>query len=121
MDLAFDHLRLDSAGFPRRFVAPTGESQLVGAPDWRSLKARFLAAHALRRELALACAAEPAGGSFRNESAPVLAAGRGSASDVICNSSQAVNPTASANSKPLGAIEDYIVGNPDPASEEVYD
>jgi hypothetical protein len=121
MELAFDHLRPDSTGFSGRLLAPEGESHRAGLPDWSGIKARFIAAHALRRELALASAAEPAGGSFIAESELVLAASRANALHNEANSSRHVNPTASANSKPLGAIEDYIVGNPDPASEEEYD
>lgn len=121
MELDFDQLRPDSFGFSGRFPATGAESQRAGMPDWSGIKARFIAAHALRRELALTCAAEPAGGSFLAESELILAAGRVNAVPGTANSSQRVNPTASANGKPLGAIEDHIVGNPDPTSEEEYD
>ncbi len=121
MDLAFDHLRMDSTGFSSSIAATSGDSQRSCLPDWNGLKARFLAAHALRRELERACAIQPAGGSFLIESEPVLAAVRGIAARGSFKSSRHVNPTASGNGKPLSAFEDYIVGNPDPASEEVYD
>ncbi len=121
MELAFDHVRVDSAGFSGGLTVPGCESRHASLPDWSGLKARFIAAHALRRELALTFAAEPAGGSFLAESEPVLAAGRGNTAQNDANPSRDVNPTASANGKPLGAIEDHIVGNPDPASEEEYD
>ena len=121
MELVFDQLRQDLSGFSGSYAASGDESRRAGLPDWSGIKARFLAAHALRRELALAWASEPGGGSFLAESEPVLAASRGSAAINNANSSRAINPTASANGKPLGAIEDDIVGNPDPASEEEYD
>lgn len=121
MELAFDHLHVDSTGFPSRIAAAAAESQRASLPDWSGLRARFLAAHALRRELALACAMQPAGGSFMDESMPVLAAGRGDAAREPFNCSQDVNLTASANGKSLGANDDDVVGNLWPTSEEAYD
>ncbi|MEO7383682.1 MAG: hypothetical protein ABIU18_02000 [Novosphingobium sp.] len=92
------------AGFPP--IQP----ELLSTPDWHGLKTRFLAAHALRREMELQNAAAVAGGSFTSESAQVLASRR--------ENSRGVNPNASANGKTPHAIETDIADPPYPASEE---
>ena len=104
MELAFDH-----QGLNRAAQFDLAGDLNPGLPDWAGIKARFLAAHALRRELA-AGGSLVAGGSFTDESAHVLAAQR--------ESSLPVNLTASANGKTPFAMENQIAGNPCPASEE---
>lgn len=105
MDLTFDHSALrDLAGSSSAHV------DAQATPDWFGIKARFLAAHALRREIALQGSAFAPGGSFTSESAGVLAARR--------ENSTAVNPNASGNGKPLYANAANIAGHTYPAREE---
>lgn len=103
MELGFDHHDLlgtaDSAKADARSYP--GEAP---APEWAGLKARFLAAHGLRRELAEGAQAGSTGGSFTAASADVLASGR--------KISPGVNPTTLANGKALFGIEAIVDGNP---------
>ena len=104
MDLNFDHSALcDLAGY-----SPSPVEHRC-TPDWPGLKARFVAAHALRREIVLQNAVA-AGGSFTSETAGVLASRR--------ENSQRVNRNASANCKPPHANEANIAGASYPASED---
>jgi hypothetical protein len=71
--------------------------------DWQGLRARLMAAHALRREVA----AEPAQPAFANASfnrsvAHELAA--------LCDESYVVNPTALGDGKGRADIGDNIAG-----------
>ncbi len=86
------------------------QSDVLATPDWFGLKARFLAAHALRREIESQGAAATAGGSFTSETAHVLASWR--------ETSRGVNPIASANCKPPHASKTNIADHTYPASEE---
>lgn len=78
--------------------------------DWHSLKARFVVAHALRRELAGTADSRFAGGSFVVSGAEALAA--------IRKTSDAVNLTASGNGKSPSAIVPHVTGIPTPMTEE---
>ena len=69
--------------------------------DWAGLKARFTAAHALRRAVAEAGEHAP-GGNFSEDAALFFAASR--------EASTAVNPNDLANGKALDAIDITIVG-----------
>ncbi|WP_144039876.1 hypothetical protein [Novosphingobium sp. TH158] len=80
------------------------------ALDWHALKSRFVAAHALRRELAESASA---GGSF------ILAGSQALAS--LRESSVAVNLTALANGKGQAGIDADVIGTPTPMTEESYD
>lgn len=84
-----------------------------GPLDWYAIKARFLAAHALRRELAEAASGAFSGGSFTVSGADALAALREFAS--------AVNLDASGNSKGLSAIDTHVIDTPNSVTEESYD
>ncbi len=84
-----------------------------GPLDWQALKARFQAAHALRRELAEAANGAFSGGSFTDSGADALAALREFAS--------AVNLTASGNGKGLSAIDAHVIDTPNSVTEENYD
>ena len=79
-------------------------------PDWNGIKARFLAAHALRRELLRNPDLLGAGGSFTAAAPGVLAANRQNMSGV--------NHTALANSKSPSAKRAACAGIPTPAGEE---
>ena len=105
MDLRFDHGAMrELAGF-----APP-QSDDLASPDWFGLKARFVAAHALRREFESQSAATALGGSFTSETAHVLASRR--------QTEQAVNLKASAICKAPHANEANIADHYYPAREE---
>ena len=78
-------------GFSAESLA--GDSHPASAPllDWSGLRARFLAAHALRRALDLSANADPAGGSFVLAGAQVL--------EIARQMSTPVNPTVLCNGK----------------------
>ena len=105
MELAFNHLRAFGQ------AAATGDGAAPGPmPDWNGIKARFLAAHALRRELMLNANLMTAGGSFTAAGPGVLAANR---HNMLC-----VNHTALANGKSPSATRAAFAGIPTPAGEE---
>jgi hypothetical protein len=71
--------------------------------DWQGLRARLIAAHALRREVSsITSAITAASASFDRAVACELL--------VLCDSLHHVNPSASANGKSLGGIEANIGG-----------
>ncbi|MFM6931216.1 MAG: hypothetical protein ACKOUT_03110 [Novosphingobium sp.] len=92
---------------------PAARNPRTGPLDWHALKSRFLAAHALRRELAEATNGAFSGGSFTDSGADALAALREFAA--------AVNLTASANGKGLSAIDAHVIDTPTPMTKENYD
>ena len=102
MELGFDHYDLLGTVDSVRADVPSARGAST-ALEWAGLKARFLAAHGLRRELAQGAEACSTGGSFTAASARVLASGR--------KTSLAVNPTALANVKALLGIEAFVDGN----------
>jgi hypothetical protein len=65
MDMGFDH-----AAWPHTSGEPAGDS---AGFDWHELRARFLAAHAVRGEFGPDRAAPMAGGSFHAATAAALA------------------------------------------------
>lgn len=107
MELGFDHHDLLGSADSAKADAPSAWVP-APAPEWAGLKARFLAAHGLRRAMAEVAnngsSAGSGGGSFTAASAEVLASGR--------EASPAVNPTALANGKALFCIEAFVDGNP---------
>jgi hypothetical protein len=116
MELGFDHqVLLQGSPFAASRVAempslPTGSGPATSALDWAGLKARFIAVHALRREMVAERAATPPGGSFVVAGGQVL--------DWQRKSSPVVNPTGSGNIKGLSGIEAFVVGNPPSAIED---
>jgi hypothetical protein len=92
---------------------PGAQNARPGPLDWQALKARFLAAHALRRELADATHGAFSGGSFTDSGADALAALREFAS--------AVNLTASGNRKTPSANDANVIDTPTSVTEENYD
>lgn len=92
---------------------PGAQNARPGPLDWHALKSRFLAAHALRRELAEAANGGFSGGSFTDSGADALAALREFAN--------AVNLTASGNGKGLSAIDAHVIDTPTSVTEENYD
>jgi len=119
MELAFDHQALlqgspFSASRAAHMLPPlTGYGPATSTLDWAGLKARFLAAHALRREMAAERLATPPGGSFAVAGGQVLEWQR--------KSSPVVNPTGSGNIKGLSGIETSVVGNPPSTIEDCHD
>ncbi|MEP7221264.1 MAG: hypothetical protein ABI673_01210 [Novosphingobium sp.] len=114
MDLGFDHQEwlqrppLDAQAADQRPGA------LVARPlDWFSLKARFIAAHALAHELRDVALATPPGGSFVADGAQVLEWQRKMLPDV--------NPTGLADGKARSGTGSPVVGNPSPITEDYYD
>lgn len=104
MEMGFDHGALRIAG-EAGFDSPAESAKL----DWRGLKARFAAAHALRRTLQNGFDAQ-ASGSFSADAAGILAMNRRVLSDV--------NPNDLANGKEPYGIEANIVGVPRPTIED---
>lgn len=98
MEMGFDHgaLRVPSE------LGHDSPGQLERL-DWRGLKARFAAAHALRRTLQDGVELQ-IGGSFSTDAAGILAMNRARLSDV--------NPNDLANGKEPDGIEANIVGAP---------
>ena len=98
MEMGFDHGALRVPGDVGHDL-PVQPERL----DWRGLKARFAAAHALRRALQDGAEMQP-GGSFSTDAAGILAMNRALLSDV--------NPNDLANGKEPDGIEANIVGAP---------
>lgn len=105
MELGFDHSDLLGG-----LQSPPAESARANLLDWAGLKARFLAAHALRIELERLNAEEPPGGSFLLAGERVLS--------LTCSASRGVNPSALGKGKESSAIESDIPGFASPAIEE---
>ncbi|MFM5906774.1 MAG: hypothetical protein ACKOPO_04205 [Novosphingobium sp.] len=93
--------------------ASTAQEPACAPLEWHALRSRFVAAHALRHELAANDLSRVAAGSFVHSGAMALASLR--------ESSTAVNLTASANGKPQFGIEAIVTGTPTPMTEERYD
>jgi len=105
MDLGFDNQALlDTVN---HVVTEPGA---VRHPDWTSLKARFLASHALNRALFSAAGQAAAGGSFPAAGALVLAQNRLPLSDV--------NLVALGNGKAPSAIAEIVASAPQAATED---
>jgi hypothetical protein len=105
MDLGFDHQTLlQGSPFAPSRAAEMQPAHAVPVLDWIGLKARFIAAHALRREMHAAVLATPPGGSFVAAGAQVL--------DWQRKWSPDVNRTDLANVKGLSGIPTPVAGNP---------
>ncbi|MFC3592872.1 hypothetical protein ACFOON_04440 [Novosphingobium piscinae] len=78
-------------------------------PDWRALRARFAAIHALRQVIAAEGVAIPPAGSFASVGEAVLSS---------CRPLASVNPVYSANSKRPCAITGSVAVPPLAATEE---
>lgn len=104
MDLGFDNQTL--LGVAADGGSCPGELRV---PDWKGLRARFQAAHALRHALADG-EARRQGGSFPEACSWVLATNR------ECLS--AVNPDALGNGKSLSAIAEIVASAPNAATED---
>lgn len=107
MEMGFAPSSLEASSVAR------AQNPRPGPLDWHAIKARFIAAHALRRELADAANGAFSGGSFTDSGADALAALREFAS--------AVNLTASGNGKGLSAIDAHVIDTPNSVTEENYD
>ncbi|MEO5598947.1 MAG: hypothetical protein ABIQ66_10045 [Novosphingobium sp.] len=105
MDLGFDHQKwLQSPPTSPSRTPEMAPDRTVPALDWIGLKARFIAAHALRREMLVAAQATPPGGDFVTAGEQVL--------DWQRKSSPDVNPTGLGNVKGLTGITTPVAGNP---------
>ena len=109
MDLGFEHQALlQSSPFPASRMAEMLSPPAAPTLDWAGLKARFIAAHALRREMVEERAGTPPGGSFTAAGSQVL--------DWQRKLSPAVNPTGLGNVKGLSGKTTVVVGNPLPGN-----
>jgi len=88
---------------PRAGDGPRVDSLPVRHPDWASLRARFLAIHALRQAVAPVPVASPAGGGFASAGESVLS---------VCRDNGPVNPVYWANLKEDSAITRPVVASP---------
>lgn len=107
MEMGFSPSSLEAAS------SGSARNALAQPLDWHALKSRFMAAHALRQELADAANGAFSGGSFIESGADALAALREFAASV--------NRNASANGKALSANDAHVIDTPTPMTEENYD
>jgi hypothetical protein len=86
------------------------EAQNLAAPDWRRLKVRFAAKHALYHDMLAPCHAHSAGGAFAEAGSAVLARQRAGSSDV--------NLDALGNGKTRSATQHGIADHSGTAPEK---
>ncbi len=99
-----DRLGQNAGAWPSRGEM-RDEHLVPSCPDWRDLKARFIAQHALRHALAVHAVGQGPSGSFLLAAERVLA---------DCREGPSVNHTCSANGKGASAITEAVAVSPTP-------